>query len=106
MMITQLKTRSGTNYTQLSWTPPRLLPDHYKLTIVCKHKCNNKEYLRSTLKIFSNESVVRVDYLPPWSECDNTLTAVYNPSSLDPGILRTISTAIDSKSYCFQLVSL
>lgn len=102
-MMTTMKMQSGIDYIQLKWTIPSLLPKHYKLAIMCKLKCNHKQYLRRTLKILSTENSTLVEYLAPWSECDIRFTAVYNPSSLDPGIHRIIPTASTCKSYYFQL---
>lgn len=106
MVITQLNVTAHFNHMRLSWTFPNLMPYHYKLTTVCKHKCNNQQNFNGTKIILARQNRTKVRELYPWSECHITFTAVYNPSSLDPGIQHTIFTESGCKSCYFVLAQL
>lgn len=100
-MITSFNLQSGTRYILLTWTRPNLLPIHYKASAICNYICNVERNIHNTKTILATYEEAIFKYIPPWSTCDITFTAVYNPASLDPGIHQLISTQSERKS-CFN----
>ena len=85
-----------TNGFQVSWTPPKFLPYMYKQTTSCKLVCDDRTYYLTEVMMDSDQvSSVTRDLLP-WSECLIKLIAVYNPTSIDPGIGLTVRTLYTS----------
>ena len=48
-------------------------------------------------KVPGDEESTVVTDLYPWSECEVKFIAVYNPASLDAGIIRTVITRKDGR---------
>ena len=76
----------------LSWIKPEYLPQLYQRDISCTPACGNKVYFAQTVTFNSLVTRDHIKNLRPGSRCDTTFFAVYNPASLDPGLVNTVYT--------------
>ena len=91
---------TGSHYLELNWNNPRYLPQSYQLKYMCtsknmsKYQNFNENYiLEGTKCLTSNTSSARISNLPPGAICTLFLLAVYNPASIDYGIVIIKSTS-------------
>ena len=103
-MIRTYSFASGSDYVQLNWIHPKFLPEKYQLHYACRMEtCStnhekNYSILASTQNLSSNTTFVRISNLRPSSNCSLFLLAVYNPASIDSGIVITGKTAEEQAS--------
>ena len=90
---------NGSDYVEIHWTYPKFLPERYQLKYMCALKAISRseeeenDYLVSNIRnLTSDTTLVRVTDLPPRSFCVLVLLAVYNPASIDSGIVITGTT--------------
>ena len=98
-MIRTHSLASGLDYVELNWTHPKFLPERYQLDYMCivKPTCTpNQEMGQSVTtseqNLSSDTTSVRISNLHPNSICMLFLLAVYNPASIDSGIVITGTT--------------
>ena len=96
-MIPELLFDSGSDYVQVNWIRPKFLPEMYKLNYVCSMKPTYMPLLEKVLNLCSNTTSFRIYNLHASSICSLCLFAVYNPASIDPGIVIT-GTMSDEKT--------
>ena len=99
-MISNFTHTSGSNYVQLMWTRPKYHPKLYELKYVCIMKKNTGHHSSSTNIIktmtqylISGSCSIIIADLRPSSKCVLNLIAVYNPASIDAGIVIIVSTS-------------
>ena len=87
---------AGLDYVQLNWTHPKFLPERYQLQYLCivKPTCTpnhdmNQAITTSEETLSLATTFVRISNLRPNSICMLFLLAVYNPASIDSGIVIT-----------------
>ena len=93
-MISSHSVASGPGNVKLNWTPPKFEPERYQLNYVCTMKptCTprndtNHYIMTKTQNVSSDTTSVTISDLPPSSICMLILLAVYNPASIDTGIV-------------------
>ena len=96
LMIHTYSLATGLHYLELNWTHPRFLPKSYQLKYMCtmknmyKHYNVNENYiLEGTKRLTSNTTSARISNLRPGAICTLFLLAIYNPASIDYGIVIT-----------------
>lgn len=83
----------------LTWTEPRFFPRNYKIATSCMYPCADTAYITDKgTKAISIARKFHINNLRPGSDCTIRFTAVYNPASLDEGIIITASTLAQSES--------
>ena len=97
LMIRNISAAAGTDFIDIIWSAPKLLPDSYKVNVTCRLVYNGIEYVRVRLVATPLDTIVTINNLLPGSRCVFTLLAVYNPASIDDGITRTIFTLSSSE---------
>ena len=92
---------NGSDYVELYWNHPKFLPESYKLKYMCalndpcisSSEDAENSYLMSNIRNLSSDTTsVRISDLRPSSFCTLVLLAVYNPASIDSGIVITGTT--------------
>lgn len=98
-MIPYCSHTSGSGYVELMWNIPQYPPERYEVTCVCivnsillTNRHNDRVVNIRMANLTSNSTSVRVPKLSPNSICTLKLIAVYNPASIDPGIMITYIT--------------
>ena len=86
----------GLDYVQLNWTHPKFLPERYQLEYLCvvKPTCTpnhdmNQSITTSEQNLTLDTTSVRISNILQNSICMLFLLAVYNPASIDSGIVIT-----------------
>ena len=80
------------------WKKPAITPKQFAIYVRCKHLFNNGTYLKSEALLPANKMHFMLNDLVPETQCDFILKAVYNPASIDNGILATCKTLESSKT--------
>ena len=92
---------TGSHYIELNWTRPRFLPEKYILYVQyactlkprCRFKNDKNKYGKTNAQCLTSDTTsVTISELRPKSECRLLLFAVYNPASIDSGIVITGTT--------------
>ena len=91
-MIHNVSTTAGTDFIDITWSVPSILPWMYKISISCWLLCTEIEYKWARFDTSPYRTTQNVDGLLPGSICTFILQAVYNPASVDDGIVRTVLT--------------
>ena len=98
-MIHAYSLATGLDYVEVNWTHPRFLPESYQLKYRCavkvtsNYKAVNKIYITGRTKNLTSDSIsFRIFNLRPGSTCTLILLAVYNPASIDSGVVITGNT--------------
>ena len=100
-MIEEWKYSSGVNYIAITWNSPKYEPAMYELYYTCGLHGENHSYISSRLEnLNSYSTTARVSGLLPESVCLLRLLAVYNPASIDPGLIITVETLRAEKPMC------
>ena len=76
----------------ISWVKPRHLPKLYKWNLSCTLACGNTSYVTKSVTIGSSETQDFTSNLFPGSRCEIKFFAIYNPASLDSGLVKTVYT--------------
>ena len=104
-MIHAYSLATGLDYVELNWTRPRFLPESYQLKYKCAVKVTsnyrdvNKIYITGSTKNLTSDSIsFRICNLRPGSICTLILLAVYNPASIDSGVVITGNTLDEQPS--------
>lgn len=85
------RTDIDVNHIAISWIPPIYHPITFQLHISCKKLSRNKGYFKSTQSLQSLSTSFETDiHVKRRSVCKVTLTAIYNPASIDAGITATL----------------
>ena len=91
----------GPDYVRLNWTHPKFHPERYQLKYVCTMNpaCSptndtNQYIATKTANLSSDTTSVTISDIRPSSFCMLFLLAVYNPASIDTGIMIT-GTSLD-----------
>ena len=75
---------STTNITPtsmtLTWSPPDIVPNSYKISTTCKLHCNDAIYLRDSEEALSPPFNKRG--MPPYSRCQFHLTGLYKDENV------------------------
>ena len=94
----------GSDFVQLMWNQPRFWPEKYELKYACIMKHSVRPYYKSEEYIKTKKqkihficTSIRIPDLLPSSSCAFNLVAVYNPASIDPGIVITAITGALAK---------
>ena len=106
-MIEHSSLNSGLDYVELTWTRPKSIPEKYEINSLC-FMPYTRSYLHNEIEIvnhaFSNLSSsttsFRISQLRPNSTCVLKLLAVYNPASIDSGIVVTGTTSAERTGVC------
>ena len=90
---------NGSDYVELYWSYPKFLPERYQVKYMCALKAisssedvENDYIMSNTRNLTSDTTLVRITDLRPSSFCTLNLLAVYNPASIDRGIVITGTT--------------
>ena len=89
-MIRSHSVESGSDYFEVNWTRPKFLPKRYQLMDVCTctHRQDESNYVMKRMQNLSSDcNSVKISDLRPSSICILLLLAVYNPASIDTGIV-------------------
>ena len=92
LMINGLTVDTTCDTITLSWVMPEYLPQSYNRDVSCMPACGNLAYITQSFTLGSSETRDHIINLLPGSHCEITLFAVYNPASLDPGLVKTMYT--------------
>ena len=105
LMIPSCSLTSGSDYFELMWKSPQYRPEIYERTylcinlLTCLHNCSVADFIRPKVSILhSNSTSFSIRDLRPDSVCVLKLVAVYNPASIDSGIVITSKTLAANKS--------
>ena len=97
----------GSDYIELMWRLPLYRPERYELTYLCIIKCTPQPISRidyiinsTMLNISSHVTNIRIRNLCPNTMCILRLITVYNPASIDSGIVLTSKTLSVNTSKC------
>lgn len=84
----------GFHFVEISWDVPDYEPDHFQLTASCTLICDDTSYVykNSSVTVPSSATSGFLHNLLPGSVCQVKFLAVYNPSTIDPGIKLTAFT--------------
>ena len=96
-MVKNVSVTAGTDFVDIVWSLPKLLPMSYKVNVVCRLLYNGLEYKRLKIEATPLDTMVNVPSLLPGSHCVFTFHAIYNPASVDNGITHTVFTMNSSK---------
>ena len=95
----------GLDYVELTWNHPMFLPQRYKLNYLYNKKSTctashdmNPSVTTKEQTFNSDTSSVRISDICPNSVCVLILLAVYNPASIDSGIVITGKTLQEDTS--------
>ena len=91
VMIKDLQVDCPFNIAFLQWKIPKILPDYYRIKIICYNPNSSMMYRPCFDKISRYQNWTEV-ILYAGVECDLTLFATYNPASNDPGLTVTVHT--------------
>ena len=96
-MLNTLRVNSSTHNISLTWEHPYYLPLYYEQKAKCVHWCSDQWLFtpKRTLSASLTSSVL-LD-LQPATQCIITFKAIYNPASLDPGIIKVVYTLSNSE---------
>lgn len=83
----------------LNWTPPVFVPYKFKLSWVCKILCAPLPYSTKILYLDGRLTRQVITSLRPGTHCAISFRAMYNPASLDSGVILVAHTAIESEGY-------
>ena len=92
LMIKNVSAKAGTNYIEIVWSAPKLLPLSYLINVTCRLLYDGKEYINKVWEITPLDTILTIGKLYPGSQCLYNLLAIYNPASIDDGITGTIFT--------------
>ena len=103
-MISSHSIASGSDYVKVNWTHLQFPPERYQLKYVCSVKTactpshDTSHYVVAKAQNISLDTTsVTISNLCPCSSCMLILLAVYNPASIDTGIMIT-GTTLDEKA--------
>ena len=106
-MISTHSIATGLEYIELNWTRPKFLPGKYLLHVQyartlkprCTFKNDKNIYVKINAQCLTSDTTsVRISELRPKSVCVLLLFAVYNPASIDSGIVITGKTLDEGTS--------
>ena len=92
LMIKNVTVRAGAHFIQMIWSKPKIAPASYRANVTCWMMHTKTKYVWVTLEESPLDKMFTIDKLIPGTRCLITLRAIYNPASIDHGIVRTIST--------------
>ena len=93
------------DFIEVSWNPPKYKPSIFKLSVACTRLCDGERYLVYNESLLPSATSFQISQLHDGTTCYITLIAVYNPASLDPGILIQTYTRNQSKM-CVNFIHL
>ena len=93
-MISTLPLTTGSDYIELNWTRPKFIPVKYLLHVqYTSFKNARKGCVKTNSQCLSSDTTsIKISDLRPKSVCVLILLAVYNPASIDSGIMITGKT--------------
>ena len=94
-MIPTVSYTSGSDYIQFNWNYPKYRPEIYEVKYACmmKRAHKNDDFIKTKTQYMNLRcNSFRISGLRPDSTCVLNLVTVYNPASIDPGIVITAST--------------
>ena len=106
-MICNHSLATGSDYIKLKWTRPKFLPEMYLLRVQygstlkprCMFKKDKNKYSKTNAQCLASDTTsVTIYDLRPKSVCALLLLAVYNPASIDLGIVITGTTLNEGTS--------
>ena len=102
-MIHTCSFSSGMDYVELEWTRPKFPPQSYTVTYLCSemnmpHSSRTAYVHTMTQQLSSEIHSIRIFDLRPSSICTVNLVAVYNPASIDSGIVLNVTTLAEDGS--------
>ena len=112
-MISNVSVTSGFDYVELRWNIPRYPPERYKVTYLCSINCtwiSNCGIDRIVNLTTSNKHVtpknnfIKLPKPTPKCICTLKLVAVYNPASIDSGIVITYKALAAANTSKFTFV--
>ena len=89
----------------ISWVKPEYLPQLYKWTLSCTLACGNTSYITQSVTFGSSETQHFISNLFPGSCCEIRFFAVYNPASLDSGLVKPVYTKEKGEQSMFIKIS-
>ena len=98
-MIKNITFCTYSTFIQLTWTTPRFLPLHYRLSALCRYPSGLQTFEMLTDPSIESSNLsgsvlsmlkLQVPTLPPYTLCMMTFMATYNPATLDEGISRAV----------------
>ena len=92
-----LSAYSDVNSITVSWVQPQFEPTYYTLTSVCWLPCNSSALTTIVPTLSASDTSTVISGLPPGSECNITLTAIYNASSNTP--LNLLTTTLSECTF-------
>ena len=101
LMIVNYSLKSESDHVQIMWSSPQYRPEKYEFTYLCitnstclRRSCH-KPIVASIriLKLGSDSTFIRIQDISPNSTCVMKLVAVFNPASIDSGIVFTAKTS-------------
>ena len=105
-MIGNYSLVSGSNYVKLSWPHPMFQPEKYQLRYICTLKATTKckdvtenYVMAGTNNLSSRTTSFRIPNLRPSCICTLIVLAIYNPASIDTGIVLTGATMDETTSH-------
>ena len=84
------------NLFHIFWTPPKYLPLQYEVTTSCRYFCDERTYILKETAIDPSQTSAIIENIQPGSKCLMKLISVYNPASIDPGIVLSAQTLYTS----------
>ena len=111
-MICTHSLTTGSDYIALNWTRPKFLPEKYILNVqcasslkpTCTFKSDKNKYVRTNAQCLTSDTTsVTISELRPKSVCMLLLIAVYNPASIDSGIVitgKTLNEGTSKRNIC------
>lgn len=96
-MVKTMELRATTHEISVIWIKPEFLPSEYTVRAQCRYLCmNSMTYISPTRHLLATALLTTIS-ARPYSVCDITLKAHYNPASIDNGITKSIATTMTSK---------
>ena len=100
-MIENIQIFGASDHIDIKWDSPKYDPVIYKFQYSCGPKSGGPNYITSPVfPLSSYQTGVRLPHLRPSSVCQVRLVAIYNPASLDPGLLLD-ATTFDKGNYFY-----
>ena len=104
MIPTHSLTRiSGSDFVELIWTSPQYQPERYSMNYLCIilkgsfPNCSIADFVSARMRNLSSDSTsIRIRDLHSNTICVLNLVALFNPASIDPGIVIALKTLAEN----------
>lgn len=86
------------------WERPQFLPRHYIVEASCVYKLNRQHTYTASDRSIAAHAVGKPLKVHPYSDCTVKLLAIYNPATIDEGLVDSTTTRIAGKinGVCFN----